>query len=152
MSRINLQNVCHIQHKMFMSMMNLQNVWYMNLNLQNVYYLNLHLFMLMSDMIFLCQGWIYKMIAIYNIALVYSYAQHDVFMSRMNLRNVCHIQHNISMSRINLRNVYFYVKDESTKWLLYGILHLFILMSDMIFSCQGWIYRVIIISCPESFS
>ena len=89
-----------------------------------------------SNMILLCQGWIYEMIAIWNIAHVYSYVRHDIFMSRMKLQNICHIQNNISMSRMNLRNVYFYVKDESTKCML---------MSNMIFLCQGWIYIMIAI-------
>ena len=97
------------------------------MNQRNVYYIYMYRF--------LCQGWIYKMLALYNIALVYPYVQHDILMSSMNLQNV------------------YYIKDESTKLLLYVQLHLFILKSNMLFLCPGWIYGKyaisnIILLCP----
>ena len=42
-------------------------------------YVKLHMFIFMSNMIFLCPGWMYKMFAICDIALVYSYVQHDFY-------------------------------------------------------------------------
>ena len=65
-------------------------------------YVILHSFILMSNMIFLCPGWIYKMIAICNIALVYSYVQHEFFMSMMNL--LMYAISNIVMSRMKIQN------------------------------------------------
>ena len=118
----------------------------------------LHLFNLMSNMIFLCQGWIYKMYhtsnmiflcpwwiygkyAISNIILLCPGWIYEIFTIWI-YTCLCLCPTWVS-----------YVKDESTKWLLYVILHLFNLMSNMIFLCQGWIYKMYAISnmiflCP----
>ena len=59
-----------------------------------------NLFYLIFNMLFLCQGWIYEMVAVCKIAHIFSYVQHEIPLSRMNLRNVCHMQQNIFMSKM----------------------------------------------------
>ena len=94
-----------------------------------------------SNMIFLCPGWIYGKYVISNIILSCPGSIYEMFTIWIY---TCLWLCPTWVS---------YVKDESTKWLLYVILHLFNLMSNMIFLCQGWIYKMYAISnmiflCP----
>ena len=104
-------------------------------------YVILHLLNHMSNMIFLCPGWIYGKYAISNIILLCPGWIYEMFTIWIY---TCLWLCPTWVS---------YVKDESTKWLLYVILHLFNLMSNMIFLCQGWIYKMyhmsnMIFLCP----
>ena len=95
-------------------------------------YVILQLLILMSNLIFLCPGWIYEM---FTIFIYIDFYVKDDYTKCMQYPPW-----------------YSYVKDESTKWLRYVILHLLNHMSNMIFLCPGWIYGKYAISniilCP----
>ena len=83
-----------------------------------------------SNMIFLCQWWIYGKYAISNIILLCPGWIYEIFTIWI-YTCLCLCPTWVS-----------YVKDESTKWLRYVILHLLNHMSNMIFLCPGWIYEM----------
>ena len=132
----------YVQHDILMSSMNLQNVYYIkDESTKLLLYVQLHLFILKSNMLFLCPGWIYGKYAISNIILLCPGWIYEMFTIWI-YTCLCLCPTWVS-----------YVKDETTKWLLYVILHMFNLMSNMIFLCQGWIYKMyhtsnMIFLCP----
>ena len=125
-----------------------------------------------SNMIFLCPGWIYKTLVLCDIALVYSYVQHDFYVEDGSMKLLLYVILHLFIFMSNMiffvedgsaqiffisySTCYSYVKDESTKWLLYVKLHIFFLMSNMRFLCPGWIYEMYVICnkiflCPKCF-
>ena len=114
-----------------------------NMNLWNACNIQYYESLFMSNLIFLCPTWIYRMNVIFSVMSFHSYVQDTNLCPTWiyEMHATFSIMHFYFMYTIlfyvqHMCNLPFYVQHKSTKYLWHSVLWVFILMSNILFYVQ----------------